>query len=92
MKLQIKKDISMLITNKFVFIHCPRAGGTFVSEVIKKFFLEAMEIGYHLPRELLPQEYSHLPILGVIRSPWEFYVSWYEHVRPRNQQVSFIPG
>lgn len=74
----------MLITDKFVFLHLPRAGGTFVYEVVTKFFPSAFEVGYHFPRELLPREYSHLPILGVVRNPWEFYVSWYEHVRPRN--------
>jgi hypothetical protein len=55
-----------------------------VYEVVRKFFPSAREIGYHFPRELLPKEYSHLPILGVVRSPWEFYVSWYHHVQPRN--------
>jgi hypothetical protein len=74
----------MLVTDKFVFLHLPRAGGTFVYDVVRKFFPSAREIGYHFPRELLPQEYSHLPILGIVRNPWEFYVSWYEHVRPRN--------
>jgi hypothetical protein len=73
----------MLVTDKFVFLHFPRAGGTFAYEVIRKFFPSAREIGYHFPRELLPREYSHLPILGVVRNPWDFYVSWYEHVRPR---------
>jgi hypothetical protein len=74
----------MLITDKFVFLHLPRSGGTFVYDVVRKFFPSAREIGYHLPRELLPGEYSHLPILGTVRNPWEFYVSWYHHVRPRN--------
>ena len=74
----------MLVTDKFVFLHLPRAGGTFVYEVVKKFFPSAREIGYHFPRELLPTEYLHLPILGTVRNPWEFYVSWYHHVRPRN--------
>jgi hypothetical protein len=69
----------MLVTDKFVFLHLPRAGGTFVYEVIRKFFPSAHEIGYHLPRELLPREYLHLPILGTVRNPWEFYVSWYHH-------------
>jgi hypothetical protein len=69
----------MLVTDKFVFIHLPRAGGTFVYEVVRKFFPSAREIGYHFPRELLPREYSDLPILGVVRNPWEFYVSWYRH-------------
>jgi len=74
----------MLVTDKFVFLHLPRAGGTFVYDVVRKFFPSAREIGYHFPRELLPREYRHLPILGIVRNPWEFYVSWYEHVRPRN--------
>jgi hypothetical protein len=74
----------MLVTDKFLFLHLPRAGGTFVYDVVRKFFPSAREIGYHFPRELLPDEYSHLPILGIVRNPWEFYVSWYEHVRPRN--------
>jgi len=69
----------MLVTDKFVFLHLPRAGGTFVYEVVRKFFPSAREIGYHLPRELLPGEYSHLPVLGTVRNPWEFYVSWYHH-------------
>ncbi len=69
----------MLVTDKFVFLHLPRAGGTFVYEVVRKFFPSAREIGYHFPRELLPSEYSHLPILGTVRNPWEFYVSWYHH-------------
>ncbi|MBI2209588.1 MAG: hypothetical protein HYU47_03170 [Deltaproteobacteria bacterium] len=69
----------MLVTDKFVFVHLPRTGGTFVYEVIRKFFPSAHEIGYHLPRELLPREYSRLPVLGAVRNPWEFYVSWYHH-------------
>jgi hypothetical protein len=69
----------MLVTDKFVFLHLPRAGGTFVYEVVRKFFPSVREIGYHLPRGLLPREYSHLPILGTVRNPWEFYASWYHH-------------
>lgn len=72
----------MLVTDKFVFIHLPRSGGTFVSDVIRKFFPSAHEVGYHFPRELLPKESSHLPILGTVRNPWEFYVSWYHHHYP----------
>ena len=80
----------MLVTDKFVFLHLPRAGGTFVYEVVRKFFPSAREIGYHFPRELLPREYSHLPILGTVRNPWEFYVSWYHHVRPRGTASIFF--
>jgi hypothetical protein len=69
----------MIVTDKFVFLHLPRTGGTFVSEIIKKFFPSAHEIGYHLPRVTLPKQYSRLPVLGGVRNPWEFYASWYHH-------------
>lgn len=74
----------MIVTDNFVFIHLPRTGGTFVTDTIMKFFPSAREIGYHLPISLLPKEYSHLPVLGTVRNPWEFYVSWYYHIWPRD--------
>jgi hypothetical protein len=75
----------MLVTDKFAFFHLPRTGGTFVHDIVTKFFPSAREIGYHLPRELLPREYSHLPVLGTVRNPWEFYVSWYHHHHSSNR-------
>ncbi len=36
----------MLITDKFAFLHLPRAGGTFVYEV-SEIFPSAREIGHH---------------------------------------------
>ena len=83
----------MIVTDKFVFVHLPRTGGTFVSEIIRKFFPSAHEIGYHLPRALLPREFSHLPVLGTVRNPWEFYVSWYHHQQSSNRHgplISFL--
>jgi hypothetical protein len=76
--------MTMIVTDNFVFVHFPRTGGTFITDVIIRFFPSAREIGYHLPRCLLPNEYSHLPVLGAVRNPWEFYVSWYHHVWPRD--------
>lgn len=83
----------MLVTDKFVLVHLPRSGGTFVSEVIRKFFPSAREIGYHLPRALLPRELSHLPVLGTVRNPWEFYVSWFHHQQSSKRHgplISFV--
>lgn len=80
----------MIVTDKFVFVHLPRSGGTFITDVIMRFFPSAHEIGYHLPRFLLPVEYSHLPVLGAVRNPWEFYVSWYYHVWPRDAATTLI--
>jgi hypothetical protein len=80
----------MLATHKFVFVHLPRTGGTFVSEVIRKFFPSAHEVGHHLPRELIPREYSHLPVLGTVRNPWEFYVSLYHYVLSRDAESILV--
>ena len=80
----------MIVTDKFVFVHLPRTGGTFISDVITTFFPSAHEIGYHLPRTLLPQQYAHLPILGAVRNPWAFYVSWFFHVWPRDARTPLI--
>ena len=77
----------MIVTDKFVFVHLPRSGGTFVSEVIRKFFPSAHEIGYHLPRVALPTEYSHLPVLATVRNPWAFYPSWYHHHHSDNRYL-----
>jgi mevalonate kinase len=59
-----------------------------VYDVVKKFFPSAREIGYHFPRQLLPREYLHLPILGTVRNPWEFYASWYHH---QNSNTRYSP-
>jgi hypothetical protein len=74
----------LIVTDKFAFVHLPRCGGTFITGLIKKFFPSAHEIGHHLPREALPTEYSHLPLLGTIRNPWDFYVSLYHYIWPRD--------
>jgi hypothetical protein len=80
----------MIVTEKFVFVHFPRTGGTFITDFLTEFFPSAIKIGYHLPRSLLPIQYSHLPVLGAVRNPWEFYVSWYYHVWPRDAATPLI--
>ncbi len=67
----------MLVTNKFVFIHMHKTGGQSINTVITQCMPDHKFIGYHFPRQLLPAQYSHLPIIGVIRNPWDWYVSWF---------------
>lgn len=76
----------MFVADKFVFIHLPRTGGTFVLDVIQKFFPSVREIGHHLPLTFLPDNYKNLPVLGTIRNPWDFYVSLYHYVLTNNRQ------
>jgi hypothetical protein len=67
----------MIATSRFVFLHLHKSGGTFVNEWLLRFFPDARPIGYHLPRREIPAESSGLPVLGLVRNPWSYYVSWY---------------
>ena len=75
----------MIVTDRFVFLHLHKSGGSFVNEALLRFVPRARAIGYHLPRLLIPGEYASLPVLGFVRSPWSYYVSWYhfQAQRPR---------
>jgi hypothetical protein len=67
----------MIVTDRFVFLHLHKSGGSFVNEALLRFVPTARSIGYHLPRLLIPAESLHLPVLGFVRNPWSYYVSWY---------------
>ena len=67
----------MIITERFVFLHLHKSGGTFANEFLLKFLPDARQVGYHLPRKLVPPTAAHLPALGLVRNPWSYYVSWY---------------
>ena len=67
----------MIVTSRFVFLHLHKSGGTFVNECLIKFLPDARHVGYHLPRKMTPAESAHLPVLGFVRNPWSYYVSWY---------------
>ncbi len=67
----------MIITRNFAFVHMHKCGGTFINDFIKRFFPDAIEVGYHLPIGQLPQGAARLPVLGTARNPWSFYVSYY---------------
>ncbi|HET6546091.1 MAG TPA: hypothetical protein VFG55_05010 [Rhodanobacteraceae bacterium] len=67
----------MIATDRFVFIHLHKSGGTFVNQCLLRFFPHARRLGYHLPRSRIPASLAELPVLGFVRSPWSYYVSWY---------------
>ena len=67
----------MIVTDRFVFLHLHKSGGTFVNEFLMQFVPGARQVGYHLPRTMVPEEAAALPVLGFVRNPWSYYVSWY---------------
>jgi hypothetical protein len=67
----------MIVTPRFVFLHLHKSGGTFVNECLLRFVPGARSAGYHLPHTLIPPEVADRPILGFVRNPWSYYVSWF---------------
>jgi len=75
----------MIASGSFVFLHLHRSGGTFVNECLLRFVPGAGLIGYHLPRSLIPANLAALPVLGLVRNPWSYYVSWYSFQAAKRQ-------
>ena len=75
----------MIAAPRFVFLHLHKSGGTFVNECLLRFVPGTRQLGYHLPYSSLPPDLSHLPVLGFVRSPWSYYVSWYAFQSSRPQ-------
>jgi hypothetical protein len=75
----------MIATDRFVFLHLHKSGGTFVNECLLRFVPGARQLGYHLPFTQIPPGLAALPRLGVVRDPWSYYVSWYAFQTARPQ-------
>jgi hypothetical protein len=67
----------MIATDRFLFIHLHKTGGQFVNRLLTAYLPTARRLGYHLPRSQTPPTLLHLPALGFVRNPWDWYVSWY---------------
>ena len=78
----------MLVTEHFVYIHSSRTAGTFLNKLFLDHMPGARMIQYHGHLRDLPEEFSHLPVIGFVRNPWDWYVSMYFDYR-RKQQYLF---
>jgi hypothetical protein len=67
----------VIVTDRFIFLHLHKSGGSFVNRFLLQWMPDARAIGYHLPRAYIPADAQRLPILGGVRNPWDYYVSWY---------------
>lgn len=76
----------MLVSDKFLFLHLQKSGGTFVNQLMVACLPGARKLGYHLPGSEIPAELCDKPVLGTVRNPFAFYVSWYSF------QVALGPG
>ncbi len=67
----------MIVTDKFVFVHMHKTGGQSLNDIIKRCIPDHRDVGYHYPRSETPEDKLGLPVVGIIRNPWDWYVSWY---------------
>jgi hypothetical protein len=67
----------MITTDKFVFVHMHKTGGQSLGHILESCVPGMKHIGYHYPYHMLPAQYADLPVVGMVRNPWDWYVSWY---------------
>jgi len=77
----------MIITKHFVYIHTSRTAGSFLNKLILEQVPGARMFQYHGHLTDLPEEFSHLPVIGFVRNPWDWYVSMFFDYRRKQQYV-----
>jgi Aspartyl/Asparaginyl beta-hydroxylase len=77
----------MIVTDHFIYIHVSRTGGTFLNKLIMEQVPGARMIQYHGHLEDLPEQFAHLPVIGFVRNPWDWYVSMYCDYKRKQQYV-----
>ncbi len=83
----------MIITKYFVYIHTSRSAGTFLNKLILENVPEAKMVQYHGHLRDLPEAYSHLPVIGFVRNPWDWYVSMcFDYQRKKQYVFGVLAG
>ena len=67
----------MITTDKFAFVHMHKTGGQSLWRILESCIPDLKHIGYHYPYHMLPSQYADLPVVGMVRNPWDWYLSWY---------------
>lgn len=83
----------MIITQRFVFIHMHKTGGQTLNDIITSSVANSRVVGYHYPRSHIPPASTDLPVIGIVRNPWDWYVSWYAFNRQatiRNELFNIV--
>jgi len=78
---------TMIVTDHFIYIHVSRTGGTFLNKLVMEQVPGARMIQYHGQLKDLPKQFAHLPVIGFVRNPWDWYVSMYCDYKRKQQYV-----
>ena len=76
-KTESRRVTKMLITDKFTLIHMHKTGGQTLSNIIVNNISNPNIVGYHYPISEIPDADISKPVIGIVRNPWDWYVSWY---------------
>ena len=80
----------MIITDKFVYVHHPKTGGTFVNSVLRQLYKVENNVPRerrygefawrrkHRPCRKIPEEHRGKLVLATVRNPYDWWVSAYE--------------
>lgn len=83
----------MLITTEFVFLHVPKTGGEFLKTLCERHFASRL-VQHTVPKHAgvarIPEEYQQLPRFGLVRNPWDWYVSWYHYLSAGRNSVLYL--
>jgi hypothetical protein len=77
----------MIVTDKFVYIHTSRQAGSFINRLILEHIPGSSMLRYHGKLVDLPNDYKHLPVIGFIRNPWDWYTSMYFNYKSKQQYI-----
>ncbi|MFT5504505.1 MAG: hypothetical protein ACI845_004254 [Gammaproteobacteria bacterium] len=81
----------MITTPNFAFVHMHKTGGQSLINIIGQNIGNTRMIGYHYPIKMLPSDAVDLPIVGMVRNPWDWYISWYAfNTRPNVSNPLFF--
>jgi hypothetical protein len=75
----------VIVTPRFTFLHLHKSGGSFVNEGLMRYEPGARQLGYHLPLSQLPDACRALPVFGLVRSPYDYYLSWFAFQSARRE-------
>lgn len=80
----------MFVTEHFVFLHLPKAAGTYIEMILKEdlawpLLLESI----HGRHKDLPDEFKSKTTVGIWRNPWEWYASLYFYAKGKRNATGF---
>ncbi len=63
-----------------------KTGGQKLGDIVERCIPDSKDIGYHYHRSEVPPEHLDLPLVCMVRNPWDWYVSWFAFNTRRNSQ------